>query len=345
MPNLSSSLGTNNDAIPAVNATQIGKFAGLHKVFPTLVALNLAVVAERGNITATTNMWVTGESMSVAAEPTAVERSWFVGGSAAASHARTVLLPSGLSVILAADTNTVLVTTGVPAGGTGADGDIAIDVASNLYYLKASGAWGPSLPMTPTDAAVTITASATVSHNAHANKVNNVNSASAVVMTLQTDAAGGFSAADSLEFINQGAGQLSIAVGTATLQNPNGTRITAKQYESISLDHGIAANTWIVRTPNVGATVKTVAASRALTAADDGCVLECTATVTLTVPVSLPAEFGCGVIPSGTTSVASDGTALVNGATTTLTRAATSNPMFGIQQRLSSANSYVVTGS
>jgi len=345
MPNVSSSLGTSQDYIPAINPSQIGKMAGVHMVFSTLVALNLAVVAERGNITATSPIYAAGQLFSIAAEPAGVRRAWFIGGSAAASHARTVVLPSGFSIILAADANTVLSTTGVPAGGTGADGDIAIDVAANLYYLKAAGAWGASLPMTASDAAVTITGNTTVTHNGHANKIVNVNSASAVTVTLQSDALGGHSAADSLEFLNQGAGLLTLVQGTATVNSPAGTRLTARQNESISLDHGIAANTWIVRTPKVGATVKTVAASRALTAADDGCVLECTATVTLTVPVSLPTEFGCGVIPSGTTSVASDGTALVNGALVTLTRAAAGNPMFGIQQRLSNANSYVVTGS
>jgi hypothetical protein len=345
MPNLSSSLGTNNDAIPAVNATQIGKFAGLHMVFPTLSALNLAVVTERGNITGSTSIWAAGQSMAVAAEPTAVERSWFVGGSAAASHARTVLLPSGVSVVLAADTNTVLATTGVPAGGTGADGDIAIDVAANLYYLKAAGAWGASLAMSASDAPITITANTTLTHNGHANKVVNVNSGTAVTVTLQTDAAGGFAVTDSLEFINQGAGLLTIVAGGATLNSPAGTRVTARQNESISVDHGIAANTWVVRTPQVGSPIKTVATSRALTAADDGATLECTATVTLTVPAGLPANFGCAVIPSGTTSIASDGTALLNGALTTLTRAAASNPMFGIVLRASVANSHVVSGS
>lgn len=94
-----------------------------------------------------------------------------------------------------------------------------------------------------------------------------------------------------------------------------------------------------------GGAAVTVGSSRALTSADNGALLEATATVTLTVPVGLPAGFACVVIPSGTTSVASSGGALLNGATTTLTRSAASNAMFAIQARSSASDSYVVSGS
>lgn len=95
------------------------------------------------------------------------------------------------------------------------------------------------------------------------------------------------------------------------------------------------------------ATVVQVSSSRALASSDNGKVLECTTSgVTLTMPNSgMPADFACAIIPNGTTSVASAGTALLNGATTTLTRAAASNPMFAVQARASAANSYVVSGS
>lgn len=89
-----------------------------------------------------------------------------------------------------------------------------------------------------------------------------------------------------------------------------------------------------------------VATSRALTQADNGMWLECTATVTLTVPVGL-IGFSCSVIPSGTTSIASSGGALLNGATTTLTRAAATaaNAIVSIVGRTSAVDSYVVSGS
>jgi hypothetical protein len=88
-----------------------------------------------------------------------------------------------------------------------------------------------------------------------------------------------------------------------------------------------------------------VASSRDLTNADNGKTLECTGTVTLTVPINLQSNFGCAIIPNGTTSIASSGGALLNGATSTLTRAAASNAVFAIVPRASAANSYVVTGS
>lgn len=86
-----------------------------------------------------------------------------------------------------------------------------------------------------------------------------------------------------------------------------------------------------------------VTASRNIASTDNGLVLECTATATLTVPASLPAGFRCVVIPFGTTSVAFTGTT-GNGAATTITRAASSNAAFGIMQRGSNANSYIVDG-
>ena len=109
----------------------------------------------------------------------------------------------------------------------------------------------------------------------------------------------------------------------------------------VDLDGGSAANTLWYPTPTA------VASSRSLTAADNGHVLECTATVSLTVPATLPAYFSCTVIPSGTTSIVSAGGTLLNGATTTLTRAAATaaNAILTIQARVSAANSYVVTGS
>ena len=93
------------------------------------------------------------------------------------------------------------------------------------------------------------------------------------------------------------------------------------------------------------ATVTTVSASRDLTSSDDGKTLEMTnPALTLTIPTGLPANFACIVIPNGTTSIASSGGTLLNGATTTLTRSATSQLAFGILARGSASNSYVVMG-
>lgn len=87
-----------------------------------------------------------------------------------------------------------------------------------------------------------------------------------------------------------------------------------------------------------------VGASRTLNATDNGQVLECTASgLTLTYPVGLPAGFACAVIRNGTTTIASDGTALLNGATTSI--AATSSLMITIQAKGSASDSAVVVGS
>jgi hypothetical protein len=89
----------------------------------------------------------------------------------------------------------------------------------------------------------------------------------------------------------------------------------------------------------------TVSGSRVLSDSDNGKVLECIATSTLTVPIGLKPGFRCTILASGTTSVAASGGALVNGATSTLTRAAASNPAFDIIARVSAVDSYLVTGS
>ena len=101
---------------------------------------------------------------------------------------------------------------------------------------------------------------------------------------------------------------------------------------------------WSSDLPPTSTTVA-VGSSRALTNADNGKTLECTATVTLTVPIGLVAHFGCAIIPSGTTSIASSGGALLNGATSTLTRTVELNQLVAIVARVSAADSYVVTGA
>jgi len=89
------------------------------------------------------------------------------------------------------------------------------------------------------------------------------------------------------------------------------------------------------------------ASSRSLTNADNGKTLECSATISLTVPAGLVSGFTCNVIPSGTTSIVSGGGTLLNGATTTVTRAAATaaNARFTLVPRASAVDSYVVTGA
>jgi hypothetical protein len=95
------------------------------------------------------------------------------------------------------------------------------------------------------------------------------------------------------------------------------------------------------RTVYVAGVLTAVAASRDLTVADDGGTLDCTASgLTLTVPTGLPLDFSVVVLANGTTSVASSGGVLLNGATDTLVPFTGSFAIIG----RSVADSYVVTG-
>lgn len=138
MPNVSSSLGTTQRYIPAAAPSQIGRFAGLAMVFPTLAALNAAVADERLNITDTSAIWADGQEMAVANEAAfGVSRRW----NATAQHARSVVLGAGTVVTLGADSNVVLAGAGAPGGGAGADGDVYVDTTAKAYHTKAAGAW------------------------------------------------------------------------------------------------------------------------------------------------------------------------------------------------------------
>jgi hypothetical protein len=88
--------------------------------------------------------------------------------------------------------------------------------------------------------------------------------------------------------------------------------------------------------------VKAVTASRSLNADDNGATLDVSDTVALTVPAGLPTDFGCAIIPTGTITIVSGGGTLLNGATTTLSRAASTNSMFAIVHRATTADSYTV---
>lgn len=66
---------------------------------------------------------------------------------------------------------------------------------------------------------------------------------------------------------------------------------------------------------------------------------------TLTISAGLPTGFGIACVPpaAGNASIASDGTATLNGAGATLTRAAASNVAFSVIA--SGTNAYAVTGA
>ena len=96
--------------------------------------------------------------------------------------------------------------------------------------------------------------------------------------------------------------------------------------------------------PSVGSGTRLVSASRPLTLADDGLVLEMGNNLSLTVTAGLPSGFAVGVIPLGTTSVIAGPGVFLNGLATPITRTAASNYVFSIVGRVSTSNSYVVSG-
>lgn len=88
-----------------------------------------------------------------------------------------------------------------------------------------------------------------------------------------------------------------------------------------------------------------VTGSRPLNAADNKRTLELAAAdIQLTLPNTLPANFGVAILNNGTVGIVSANGVLLNGATTTITRATAANPMFAIVAR-NAANSYVVSGT
>jgi hypothetical protein len=85
--------------------------------------------------------------------------------------------------------------------------------------------------------------------------------------------------------------------------------------------------------------------SRALHAGDNGATLEVVGSVTITVPAGLPRGFDCTILPAATTLISASTGVLLNGAGTTLTRLASSNPIVSIIGRISAIDRYVVSGS
>lgn len=134
---IASPLATNQNAIPIVASSQIGKFPGLHMHFPSLAAFQAAVAVEQGNVAAGNALWTDLQPMSVSGEPVGMHRVWSV----ASSHARTVVFRAGLTTSLPSDSNVVLAAVGAPSSGTGNNGDISVDFAGNAVYTKTSGNW------------------------------------------------------------------------------------------------------------------------------------------------------------------------------------------------------------
>ena len=96
------------------------------------------------------------------------------------------------------------------------------------------------------------------------------------------------------------------------------------------------------------ADVSTLEANYTLKASDDGKRFYATAALTITVPSGLSPqpEVFIDCPASGNVTVASDGTALLNGATTSLTRARSANAIgFAISPHQGASSSYGVSGA
>lgn len=132
---LPTSVGTAQDFIPIVDLAQIGKLGGAAKHFPTIAALNTAVTKELANAAGVGALWSMGEPITTGSDAPGVIRYWNN------THARTVVIGGSVLAVLAASANVVLAAVGTPAGGTGADGDLAVDIAGASVYTKASGVW------------------------------------------------------------------------------------------------------------------------------------------------------------------------------------------------------------
>ncbi len=139
MSTIGSSLSKGEDGTALINPSVLNQIAGLPKDL-TRSAFDAAVTQERARITNNgTGVWNNGEKISILGE--LGTRIWFVGGSAAASHARNVSF-QGRTYTLAGDANVFGATNGAPSSGTGANGDIMVDVNAGLCYgPKANGTW------------------------------------------------------------------------------------------------------------------------------------------------------------------------------------------------------------
>jgi hypothetical protein len=121
----------------------------------------------------------------------------------------------------------------------------------------------------------------------------------------------------------------------------------------VELTYNLATDFWICTSgASVGGRTillgSNVTISNTNAAFFDGAIVECSSALTITINANARRDLGFAIIPpaTGSVTVASDGTVLLNGATTALTRNAASNPTwFALAQRASNRNAYLVSGS
>tara|TARA_B100001105_G_scaffold251204_1_gene240593 strand:+ start:1448 stop:3724 length:2277 start_codon:yes stop_codon:yes gene_type:complete len=156
MPQLTSPLST-PAGMAGVNPAHVGKMAGTRLHFPSFAAWTAAITS--GATGFASDLWADGQEMTIADEAdTGAVRVWRTS----LAHARTVRM-GGTSVVLAANTNLAIATSGVPSSGTGSVGDVAIDGGAGVYYTKGAGGWGSASSLYPVSGVGNLLSTATTS--------------------------------------------------------------------------------------------------------------------------------------------------------------------------------------
>ncbi len=171
MPDFTTSVGSTAAHISVTKRSQKNRVPATFKFFDTQAEMESAIAIERANIGLDAPVWFNGEHIEIAAEPIGIYRRWKLvsnggtaGANAAGSHARTVVVGTKV-FLLPGDGNVVLQVTGVPSAGTGANGDLAIELDLGYVYSKSGGAWsllaslgggGGGLPDAPSNTALPV---------------------------------------------------------------------------------------------------------------------------------------------------------------------------------------------
>jgi hypothetical protein len=166
----------------------------------------------------------------------------------------------------------------------------------------------------------------------------NTTQAASTAFVAQAVAALVASSPSALDTLNELASALGNDANFATTV----TNALAQKADATATTTALAGKAPAVTTVQITANVTITTANQATY---NGQVLEFTGAFTVTISAGLVNDFGFAAIPpsTGNATIASDGTAQLNGATTSITRAAASYTMFGVQQRASSRNAYVVS--
>ena len=135
MPQLLTSPLSTPTGMPVTNQAHLGKLAGTRIHFGTFADFTAAITT--GTAFYAADLWADGQEMTIASEADAgAVHIWRTS----LGHARTVRV-GRVDTILLANSNVVLAAAGQPVGGTGNNGDLSVDRAAGVVYLKTAGAW------------------------------------------------------------------------------------------------------------------------------------------------------------------------------------------------------------